>query len=56
MLTKWLKGDVAGMQDVAWVPNASISRIAYENGQFKPIEIGITSHLDGMITNLPSKI
>ena len=56
MLTKWLAGDVTRMQDVSWVPNASISKIAYENGVFKPLEIGITEHLAGMITNLPSKI
>lgn len=56
MLTKWLTGDVFGMQNIPWVPNASISKIAYENGQFRPLEIGITSHLEGMITNLPSKI
>ncbi len=56
MLTKWLTGDVSAMQDIPWVPNASISKVAYENGRFIPVEIGITSHLDGMITNLPSKI
>jgi len=56
MLTKWLSGDVSGMQEIPWVPNASISKIAYENGKFIPVEIGITDHLQGMITNLPNKI
>lgn len=56
MLTKWLTGDVKAMQEIPWVPNASISKVAYENGKFIPVEIGITGHLDGMITNLPSKI
>jgi probable phosphoglycerate mutase len=56
MLTKWLTGDISGMQDIPWVPNASITKVAYENGEFKPVEIGITTHLEGMITNLPGKI
>lgn len=56
MLTKWLTGDISAMQDIPWVPNASITKVAFENGQFKPVEIGITTHLSGMITNLPGKI
>ena len=56
MLTKWLSGCISGMQDIPWVPNASITKVAYENGKFIPQEIGITSHLEGMITNLPEKI
>ena len=56
MLTKWLTGDITGMQDIPWVPNASISKVSYENGVFTPVEIGATRHLDGMITNLPNKI
>lgn len=56
MLTKWLTGGVTGMQNIPWVPNASITKVAYENGEFKPVEIGITTHLEGMITNLPGKI
>ena len=56
MLTKWLTGAVLGMQDIPWVPNASISKVLYESGRFVPVEIGETSHLDGMITNLPDKI
>lgn len=56
MLTKWLTGDISHMQEIPWVPNASISKITYENGRFIPVEIGITDHLEGMITNLPGKI
>lgn len=56
MLTKWLTGGVSGMQDIPWVPNASISKVDFVNGQFVPVEIGITTHLEGMITNLPGKI
>ena len=56
MLTIWLTGGVSGMQDIPWVPNASISKVDFVNGQFVPVEIGITTHLEGMITNLPGKI
>ena len=56
MLTKWLAGDVTAMQDIPWVPNASITKVDFVDGQFKPVEIGITSHLQGMVTNLPGKI
>ena len=56
MLTKWLTGDISRMQEIPWVPNASITKIDTENGQFKPVEIGITTHLAGRITNLPGKI
>ena len=44
------------MQRTAWVPNASISKVIYENGAFTPVEMGITEHLADMITNLPDKI
>ena len=56
MLTKWLTGDVTCMQEIPWVPNASITKVEFVDGQFKPTEIGITEHLQGMITNLPGKI
>ena len=56
MLTSWLFGSVEGIDSTAWVPNASITKVAYKDGVFKPLEIGITSHLEDMITNLPDKI
>lgn len=56
MLSTWLTGDLSGLQATAWVPNASISKVEYSDGRFAPVEIGITSHLDDMITNLPDKI
>ena len=56
MLSTWKNGGLADMQGTAWVPNASISKVIYENGVFTPVEMGITEHLADMITNLPDKI
>ena len=56
MLSTWKNGGVEDMQGTAWVPNASISKVIYENGAFTPVEMGITEHLADMITNLPDKI
>lgn len=56
MLNTWLTGGVEDMQNTAWVPNASISKVEYKDGVFTPVEMGITDHLADMITNLPDKI
>ena len=56
LLTKWLTGDAFDMQSVSWVPNASITKVEYKDGVFTPVEIGITDHLESMITNLPNQI
>ncbi len=56
LLTCWLTGDIANMKSVPWTPNASISKIEYNDGVFTPIEIGITDHLEGLITSLDGKI
>ncbi len=56
MLSTWKNGGVEDMQGTAWVPNASISKVIYENGVFTTAEMGITEHLQDMITNLPDKI
>ncbi len=56
MLNCWLTGGVEDMQDTAWLPNASISKVEYKDGKFIPVEMGITEHLQDMITNLPDKI
>lgn len=56
MLSTWLTGDLSGLQETAWVSNASISKVEYADGKFTPVEMGITSHLADMITNLPDKI
>ncbi|MBE6942708.1 MAG: histidine phosphatase family protein [Ruminococcaceae bacterium] len=56
MLSSWLYGGVERIMDTAWVPNASITKVEYKDGIYTPLDIGITSHLDDMITNLPDKI
>ena len=56
MLSTWLTGGVEDMQGTTWVPNASISVVEYADGKFTPVEMGITEHLQDMITNLPDKI
>lgn len=56
MLSKWLTGGIEEIDKTAWVPNASITKVEYKDGVYTPLEIGITSHLADMITNLPDKI
>jgi broad specificity phosphatase PhoE len=56
LLSQWLTGGVEEIGRIDWVPNASITKVAYEDDKFIPLELGITSHLDDMITNLPDKI
>ncbi len=56
LLTCWLTGDIANMKSVPWAPNASISKIECKDGIFTPVEIGITDHLEGLITSLDGKI
>lgn len=56
MLSSWLTGGVEEIGSTSWVPNASITKVEYRDGRYIPLEIGITSHLEDMITNLPDKI
>ena len=56
MLSSWLTGGVEQIDKTAWVPNASITKVEYKDGKYTPLEIGITAHLEDMITNLPDKI
>ncbi len=54
--TLWTTGDLSSMKDVAWVPNASVTRVSFENGVFTSEEIGSTGHLDGLLTRLPANV
>lgn len=56
LLTFWRTGDIVNMASVPWVPNASVSRIEYRDGIFIPVDVGNTSHLGNMITNIDGKI
>lgn len=56
MLSNWLTGGVDEIDKTVWQPNASITKVEYKDGKYTPLEIGITAHLEDMITNLPDKI
>ena len=44
------------MKDLAWVSNASVTTVEYENGKFKVADLDYTDHLNGMISNLPKNV
>lgn len=44
------------MKDLAWVSNASVTTLEYENNEFKVTDLDYTDHLDGMISNLPKNV
>lgn len=49
-------GNLSNMCRVPWVPNASVTKLSYENGIFTPVQIGDVSHLEGMLTNLTGNV
>ena len=49
-------GSVEKIKNVPWVSNASVTVVTYDNGSFTFNEIGINSHLSGMISELPKDI
>ncbi len=56
LVTRWKTGELRNMKDFPWVPNASVTRVAYADGTFTLEEIGYTGHLDGMLTSLPASV
>lgn len=56
LVTLWKTGDLENMKEIAWVPNASVTSVSFENGVFTLGEIGNTEHLDGMLTRLPANV
>ena len=46
-------GDISEIKNHSWLPNASVSKIIYENGSFRVEYAGETSHLQNLITVLP---
>lgn len=44
------------IRDVPWPVNASINIIDYKDGKFCVVEKDITTHLEGLMTTLPSNI
>lgn len=49
-------GNLNNMNRVQWVPNASITKLIYQNGVFTPVQIGDVSHLEGMLTTLKGNV
>ncbi len=49
-------GNLSNMNGVPWVPNASVTKLSYENGIFTPVQIGDVSHLQGMLTTLKGNV
>ena len=53
----WQNIPLSGMKDVPWVPNASITKVVYEDDlTWHSVEIGSTAHLVGMETALPKNV
>ena len=54
----WKQVDVRDMQNVHWVPNASVSVAEYENCNEKPnvVLYGYADFLGGLTTNLPANV
>ena len=47
---------LTAIQHIAWVSNASVTEIDYENGQFTLVNIGQDAHLAEMRTTLPDDV
>ena len=44
------------MQQIPWVPNASLTEAVYEDGGWTVVKIGETCYLTGITTNLPKDV
>ena len=47
---------LAGMKDVPWVVNASVTELHYENGKFTLGKIGQAAHLQELRTDMPANV
>ena len=47
---------LAGMKDVPWVVNASVTELCYENGVFSLGKIGQAEHLQDLRTDMPANV
>ena len=47
---------LAGMKDVPWVVNASVTELHYENGQFTLGKIGQAEYLKDLRTDMPANV
>ena len=49
-------GNLAHMQNIPWVSNASVTEIIYDNGKWSVGKVGQDSHLSDFRTNLPNNV
>lgn len=49
-------GNLAPMQDIPWVSNASVTEMIYDKGKWTVGRVGQDSHLSDFRTNLPSNV
>lgn len=53
---KVLSRPLSKLCETAWVPNASVSRFVYENGEFKIDFLGNAEHLGELVTAFPKGV
>lgn len=56
LISLWTTGSTAAMQELGWVPNASVCVVEFENGKFRVLERGLTTHLGDLVTELPKTV
>lgn len=56
MMAVFLKGDVCHAQELAWVPNASVSVANYENSKIEFEVIGFNDYLGDIKSYIPSNL
>ena len=44
------------MKNISWVSNSSLTKIEYDNGNYKVIEVGTDFYLDKMKTVFPANV
>ena len=49
-------GSIEYMQQIPYVPNASITEVLYTDGEFEVIKSGYDGHLGDLSTSLPENI
>ncbi len=51
----WHNDTLRNLQKYDWVSNAAVCHIEYENGEYRVLEYGHDSHLEGIITHVAVK-
>ena len=56
LISLWTTGGTAAMQQLGWIPNASVCVVEFENDTFRVVEQGASSHLGELVTELPKTV